>query len=172
MIERGADLDATDLEILALLQEDGRIPNAEIARRLDMAASAIYSRVQKLEEKGVIRGYAALLDPKALGYDLVAFIRIQSAEGARPDDFVEPLSSMAEVQEVHRVVGEDCFFLKVRVADTDALATLLDERIARLPAVASTRTTIALSTAKESTSLPLGTEGEVDADRSSRLAAS
>ena len=157
-------LDATDITILRLLQDDGRMSNAEIARRVDMAPSAIYKRIQKLEDRGVIRGYTALLRPGALGYALVAFVRLQAAEGARPDDFVGPLAGIPEVQELHRVVGEDCFFLKVRVQDTDALATLLDGKIAALPAVASTRTTIALSTAKETQRLPLTAHGEEPAD--------
>lgn len=154
-------LDRTDLDILRLLQEDGRISNAEIARRVGMAPSAIYNRIQKLEDRGVIRGYTALIDPRALGFGLVAFVRLRSAEGSRPEDFIEPLSALSQVQELHRVVGEDCFFLKVRVEDTDALATLLDDEIAALPAVASTQTTIALSTAKDTLAVPLDAlEGE------------
>lgn len=160
MAEMDETLDCTDREILRLLQEDGRISNAEIARRVEMAPSAIYNRIQKLEERGVIRGYTALLDPRALGYGLVAFVRLRSAEGARPPDFIEPLSALPEVQELHRVVGEDCFFLKVRVEDTDALARLLDEEIAALPAVASTQTTIALSTAKDTLRVPIADSGE------------
>lgn len=148
-------LDATDLRILRLLQDDGRISNAEIARRVDLAPSAVYERIRKLEERDVIQGYTAVLRPQALGYGLVAFVRIQAAEGATPDDFIGPLAEIPEVLEMHRVVGEDCFFLKVRVRDTDALAELLDEKVTVLPSVASTRTTIALSTAKESRGLPI-----------------
>lgn len=166
-----ASLDATDVAILRLLQSDGRISNAEIARRVDMAPSAIYQRIQKLEERGVIRGYTVLLEPRELGYGLVAFVRLQAAEGARPDDFVEPLVEIPEVQEIHRVVGEDCFFLKVRVEDTDALAGLLDEKIAVLPAVASTQTTIALSTAKETQSLPLASPEDAEAGQGPSLVA-
>lgn len=152
-------LDATDREILRLLQEDGRISNAEIARRVDMAPSAIYERIRKLEERDVIQGYTALLQPQALGFGLVAFVRIEAAEGARPDDFIDPLVGLPEVMEVHRVVGEDCFFLKIRVRDTDELATVLDEKIAVLPPVAATRTTIALSTPKETRDLPIPEPG-------------
>lgn len=157
-------LDATDREILRLLQEDGRISNAEIGRRVDMAPSAIYERIRKLEERGVIQGYTAILRPQALGYGLVAFVQIEAAEGARPHDF-EPLQELPEVMEMHRVVGEDCFFLKIRVRDTDALARVLDEKIAVLPPVAATRTTIALSSMKETRSLPIPEPG-ADADGS------
>lgn len=160
-------LDEIDLRILRSLQEDGRISNAEIARRLGMAASAIYERIRKLEDRGVIRGYTARLDPKALGYGLVAFVRIQTGDGARLSDTAPALNAMPEVQEAHRVVGEDCFFIKVRVEDTDALARLLDDKIQVLPFVASTKTTIVLNTTKETTHLPLDTvlsDGEEDED--------
>lgn len=150
-----ADLDEIDLRILHALQDDGRISNAEIARRLGMAASAIYERIRKLEERDVIRGYTTRLDPKALGYGLVAYVRIQTGDGARLSETAPALNAMPEVQEAHRVVGEDCFFVKVRVEDTDALARLLDEEIQVLPFVASTKTTIVLNTTKETTRLPL-----------------
>lgn len=148
-------IDEIDRSILKLLQDNARISNAEIARRVDMAASAIFERIRKLEEAGVIRGYTARIDPDAVGYGLVAFVRIQTGEGARLPDTAPHLEAIPEVREVHRVVGEDCFFVKVRVRDTDALAELLDEKVTVLPSVASTRTTIALSTAKESRGLPI-----------------
>lgn len=155
MIQQPGSLDDIDLRILDALQQEGRISNAEIARRLDMAASAIYERIRKLEDRGVIRGYTARLDPAALGYGLVAFVRIQTGEGARLSDTAPALDEMPEVQEAHRVVGEDCFFVKVRVRDTDDLARLLDEKIQPLPFVATTKTTIVLNTTKESSRLPL-----------------
>lgn len=155
MIQPMESLDEIDLRILRTLQAEGRISNAEIARRLDMAASAIYERIRKLEERGVIRGYTAILDPKALGYGLVAFVRIQTGDGAQLSDTAPALNEMPEVQEAHRVVGEDCFFVKVRVRDTDDLARLLDEKIQCLPFVASTKTTIVLNTTKETSRLPL-----------------
>jgi Lrp/AsnC family leucine-responsive transcriptional regulator len=142
-------LDDCDLSILTLLQRNARISNAEIARQVGLAASAVFQRVRKLEEQGVISGYHALLDPHALGENLVAFVLVRTSEGARADATARQLSAIEEVAEVHRVVGDDCFFLKVRVADTDALGTLLDAKIRRLPTVSSTRTTIVLSTTKD-----------------------
>lgn len=142
-------LDDCDLRILALLQENARISNAEIARRVGLAASAVFQRIRKLEEQGVIAGYHARVDPHALGEQLVAFIMVRTGEGARADTTARELAAIEEVAEVHRVVGDDCFFLKVRVPDTDALGTLLDAKIRRLASVASTRTTIVLSTAKD-----------------------
>ena len=148
-------LDATDREILSLLQENARTSNAEIARRVGLAASAIHHRIRKLGDSGVLRGYVARIDPRALGYGLVSFVRVQTGEGARAAEITAALTALAEVQEVHRVVGEDCFFVKVRVRDPQALAELLDERIQAIPNVASTKTTIVLTTAKESVAVPL-----------------
>jgi len=151
----GDSLDETDRAILRILQDNARIANAEIARQVGLTPSAIYQRIRKLEDNGIIRGYTTLTDARRLGYSLVAYIMIRTSEGARTAQTIEPLLQIPAVQEVHRVVGEDCFFVKVRVADTDALAHLLDEQIQPIPTVASTKTTIVLHTAKESLALPL-----------------
>ena len=142
-------LDTTDRRILELLQRDARMANAAIARDVGLAPSAVFQRIRKLESEGVIQGYHARLDPAALQQGLLAFVTVQTGEGARAKETAAMLASIPEVLEVHRVVGEDCFTLKVRVRDTTALGALLDEKIQRLPPVASTRTTIVLSTAKD-----------------------
>lgn len=142
-------LDDIDRRILELLQGDARIANAAIARDVGLAPSAVFQRIRKLESNGVIRGYHAHLDPAAVDQGLLAFVTVKTGEGARAKETAEMLSAISEVLEVHRVVGEDCFFLKVRVRDAQALGALLDEKIQRLAPVASTRTTIVLSTAKD-----------------------
>lgn len=148
-------IDDIDRAILDMLQEDARIANAEIARRVGLAPSAIFQRIRKLEEQAVIQSYTARLNPDALGYGLTAFVTIQTRDGARASEVTRELAAIPEVTEVHRVVGEDCFFLKVRVHDPKALEALLDEKIQPLPSVASTRTTIVLSTGKETAAIPL-----------------
>lgn len=153
-------IDDTDRTILQMLQNDARIANAEIARHIGLAPSAIFQRIRKMEELGVIEGYTARLNPTVLGYGLTAFVMIQTREGARAPEVTRDLASISEVIEVHRVVGEDCFFLKVRVRDPKALEALLDEKIQAIPSVAATRTTIVLSTGKESGAIPLGTPAE------------
>ncbi len=147
-------LDDIDLRILELLRDDARISNAAIARDVGLAPSAIFQRIRKLEAEGVIQGYHAHLDPGAVDQGLLAFVSVQTGEGARAKETAEMLTAIPEVLEVHRVVGQDCFFLKVRVRDTIELGKLLDEKIQRLPPVASTKTTIALTTAKEVTPAP------------------
>lgn len=149
------NLDDKDRAILALLQENARIANAEIARRIELAPSAVFQRIRKLEDAGIIQGYEARLDPRALGHGLVAFVRVQTGEGAHAPEIIAALDRLPMVQEIHRVVGEDCFFVKVRVEDTHVLAELLDEHIQLIPGVASTKTTIVLTTAKETRELPL-----------------
>ena len=148
-------LDAIDRSILALLQDNARLSNAEIGRRIGLATSAVHQRIRKLQERGIILGYAARVDPRSAGFGLAAFVMIRTGEGARSEEITARLRAVPEVLEVHRVVGEDCFFVKVRVHDPDELAVLLDQTIQRIPGVASTRTTIVLQTAKESTALPL-----------------
>lgn len=149
-------IDETDRSILALLQQDARMANAEIARRVGLAPSAIFQRIRKLEENGVIQGYTARVNPRALGYGLVAFVRVQTAPGTTAREVTHELTAIPEVSEIHRVIGEDCFFLKVRVRDPEALEALLDEGLQPLDSVASTKTTIVLSTAKETLTVPLG----------------
>lgn len=149
-------IDETDRSIMALLQQDARMANAEIARRVGLAPSAIFQRIRKLEDRGVIQGYAARLDPRALGYGLTAFVRVQTAAGTTAPEATRQLGAIPEVSEIHRVIGEDCFFLKVRVRDPEALEELLDEGLQPLASVASTKTTIVLSTAKETLTVPLG----------------
>jgi Lrp/AsnC family transcriptional regulator, leucine-responsive regulatory protein len=149
------NLDETDREILRLLQENARLSNAAIARRVGMAPSAVFQRLRKLEERGVVRGYSSRLNARALGFGLVAFIMVQTRDNSPEYDTGALLSALPQVQEVHRVVGEDCFVVKVRVHDTDELAELLEHRIQVIPSIASTRTTIVVKTLKESADLPI-----------------
>lgn len=147
--------DAIDRRILSILQANARASNAEIARDLAMAPSAILERIRKLEQKGVITGYEARIAPRAVGLGLTAFIFVRSDEAAGASRTGKALTDVPEVLEVHHVAGEDCYLVKVRAADTDDLARLLRERFSAIPQLRSTRTTIVLGTLKESTQLTL-----------------
>lgn len=149
------ELDATDARILVLLQENARTSNADIARAIEMAPSAVLERIRRLEARGIIQGYEAKLDPQALGFGLTAFILVRTEERVGSASIGQALARIPEVQEVHHVAGEDCYLVKVRVADTDRLGTLLRERFGRLKSVRNTRTTIVLSTVKDSQQLPI-----------------
>jgi len=148
-------LDGMDRKIIALVQENARISNIEIARQIGMAPSATLERVRKLEAQGVIKGYKAQINPKAVGLDLVAFILIRANESVNSISVGEILARIPEVQEVHHVAGEDCYLMKVRTANTEALGRLLREEIGSIEAVTSTRSTIVLETMKETTDVPV-----------------
>ncbi|MBK8003414.1 MAG: Lrp/AsnC family transcriptional regulator [Gemmatimonadetes bacterium] len=148
-------LDAIDRAILGHLQQNARISNADIARQLDMAPSAILDRIRKLEQKGVIQGYTIRIDPRMVGLGLTAFILVRTEERVGSGAIGEALARLPEVLELHHVAGEDCYLVKVRVADTEALSRLLRDKVGRLKGVRNTRSTIVLSTAKEGGDLPL-----------------
>jgi Lrp/AsnC family leucine-responsive transcriptional regulator len=154
-------LDTTDRAILHLLQGNARISNADIARQLGMAPSAILDRIRKLEQRKVILGYAAHIDPRAVGLGLTAFILVRTEERVGTGTIGHALGKIPEVLEVHHVAGEDCYLVKVRVSDAEGLSRLLRERFGRLRGVRNTRSTIVLTTVKESQALPLDGEDEV-----------
>jgi len=148
-------MDATDRQIIAILQQNARTPNAEIARRIGMAPSAVFERIRKLEERGVIAGYQARLDARAVGLPLVAFVFVRTVEPPGGCDAAARLAALPSVQEVHHIAGEDCYLVKVRAADTEALGRLLREEFGAVPTIQTTRTTIVLGTIKETSELPL-----------------
>ncbi|HVR98095.1 MAG TPA: Lrp/AsnC family transcriptional regulator [Thermoanaerobaculia bacterium] len=147
-------IDDKDREILKILQQNARTSNAEIARQLGMAPSAILERVRRLEASGVIQGYEARIDPVALGYHLTAFVFVGSNDVTGELKTAERLAEIPEVQEVHHIAGEDCFLLKVRAQDARSLGRMLRERMAAIGPL-RTRTTIVLETVRESGQLPL-----------------
>ena len=149
------NFDNIDLTILRTLQRNSRTTTAEIARTLGMAPSAVLERIRKLEGREVIRSYEARLDPDALGLPLLAFVFVQVDESVGHMTAGDRLSEIPNVLEVHHVAGEDCYLLKVRVADTADLGSMLRDEIGAVESVRSTRTTIVLETEKETGSLPV-----------------
>ena len=141
-----------DIKILNIIQQNARITNAEIARQVGLAPSAVLERMRKLEERGVIRGYAADIDANAVGYGLTAFVFVRTSFCG---SIGSTLAKIPEVLEVHDIAGEDCYLLKVRAENTDALGKFFREKLKNLPEIISTRTTIVLQTLKETTALPI-----------------
>ncbi len=148
-------IDDVSLKILRILQEKARIPNVEVARQVGMAPSAVLERIRKLEKQGIIDGYEVRLNPERFGKSLVAYVAVQILE--RNDDMRvgKALSEIAEVQEVHFIAGEDGYLVKLRALNTEQLGKVIRERIACMPEVRATRTTVVLDTLKETSRIPL-----------------
>jgi Lrp/AsnC family leucine-responsive transcriptional regulator len=149
-------LDPVDRQILALLQDNARIPQAEIARTVGLAPSAVLERIRKLEARGVVRDYVTVLDPRALDQRLLAFVAVRTTDRPGEARVSDTLAAIPEVLEAHQVAGDDCLLLKIRARDPEHLSQILRERIGSVEGVRSTRTTIVLETIKESPRLPLG----------------
>jgi Lrp/AsnC family leucine-responsive transcriptional regulator len=141
-----------DRQILALLARDGRMSFTDLGKATGLSTSAVHQRVRRLEQRGVIRGYTAVIDPEAIGLPLTAFISVTPLDQGVPDDVPDQLLGLPEIEACHSVAGEENYILKVRVSTPGALEQLL-ARI-RAAASVSTRTTIVLSTPYESRPLP------------------
>lgn len=148
-------IDELDANILNIIQKNARIPNAEIARQIGMAPSAVLERIRKLEERGIIEGYEVRLNAAELGFGLAAFVFVRTDEAVGRSATASQIAKLPEVQEVHDVAGEDCYLLKVRVKDTLHLTKFMREKLGKIKAIRSTRTTIVLETIKESGKLPV-----------------
>ena len=140
----GVPLDELDRQLLHLLSQDGRRSYADLARDTGLSTSAVHQRVRRLEQRGAVQGYAARLDPVAIGLPLAAFVSIQSIDPAAPDDAPDRLRHLTAVEACHSVAGTESYILQVRVAGPAELEQLLQD--IRAAAGVSTRTTVVLST--------------------------
>lgn len=136
-----------DRKILSLLCRDGRMSFTDLSRETGLSVSATHQRVRRLERRGLIKGYVAVIDPADAGLPLTAFVSIKPFDPAAPDDAPQRLASLAAIEACHSVAGDENYILKVRVASPAALEELLQE--IRALANVSTRTTIVLSTPYE-----------------------
>jgi Lrp/AsnC family leucine-responsive transcriptional regulator len=136
-----------DRQIVRLLVRDGRMSYTDVGKATGLSTSAAHQRVRRLEQRGIIRGYAAVVDSEALGLPLTAFISVKPIDPAAPDDAPERLAGLDEVEACHSVAGEESYILKVRVGAPGDLETLLAK--IRAAANVSTRTTVVLSTPYE-----------------------
>jgi Lrp/AsnC family leucine-responsive transcriptional regulator len=118
-------VDELNLRLLAELQDDARLSNAELGRRVGLSAPAVAERLARLVDDGVITGFHAAVDPRALGYALTAILRIRPAPRELPK-VADLARSTPEVVECHRITGEDCFFMKLHVRDVEHLEEVID----------------------------------------------
>ncbi|HLU45998.1 MAG TPA: Lrp/AsnC family transcriptional regulator [Natronosporangium sp.] len=136
-------MEETDRAIVAALAADGRTSYTELAERVGLSVSAVHQRVRRLEQRGVIRGYAARLSYDAVGLPLTAFVAIRPFDPSQPDDAPERLAHLEEIEACYSVAGEDSYLLLVRVASPPDLERLLQQ--IRSAANVTTRTTVVLS---------------------------
>jgi Lrp/AsnC family transcriptional regulator, leucine-responsive regulatory protein len=120
-------MSTNDARILAVLQRDGRRAYADLGGDVGMSGPSAHERVKKLEARGIITGYAALVDPRAVGYDILAFTWVTQAPGSVAHDLTEAFAAIPEIEECHHITGEADYLIKVRARDTRDL-----ERVLRL----------------------------------------
>jgi Lrp/AsnC family transcriptional regulator, leucine-responsive regulatory protein len=148
-------IDEISLRILKILQKKARIPNVEVARQVGMAPSAVLERIRKLEKQGYIDGYEVRLNPQRFRRGMVGFVHLLTDTGADESIVAARLSAIEEIQEIHFIAGEDGYLIKVRVAGTEELNKLVREKIRPIAGVSATRTSVALSTIKETTRITI-----------------
>ncbi|GAA2270930.1 Lrp/AsnC family transcriptional regulator [Nonomuraea roseoviolacea subsp. roseoviolacea] len=140
-------MEEIDRRIVTLLAKDGRMSFTDLARETGLSVSAVHQRVRRLEKRGVVRGYTAVIDHDAIGLPLTAFVSIKPIDPAAPDDAPDRLAHLTAIEACHSVAGDESYILKVRVASPVALEDLLQQ--IRAAANVSTRTTVVLSTPYE-----------------------
>ncbi len=155
MYNKATSLDSLDFKILGKLMKQGRVTWSELGSFLQLSAPAAAERVRRLEEQGVIMGYSALVDPDAVHCGLTAFIGITLDKPEHRYPFLEKIQQLPEILECHHVAGDEDYLLKIRCSHMRRLESMVSDELKGLPGVTKTRTTIALSTTKETPVLPL-----------------
>jgi len=151
------ELDALDVKILNALQKRGRMTNADLAEKVNLSASACHRRVQRLEEDGVISGYVALVDPRAVDRRSTVFVEI-TLSGQRDETleaFEKGVARIPDVLECHLMAGTADYLLKIVARDTDDFARIHRQYLARLPGIAQMHSSFALRTVRQTTALPV-----------------
>ena len=148
-------MDVIDLKILDLLQDDGRTSHSEIAKTVGLSAPSVGERVKKLENRGIIKRYVALLDPDRVKHPIMSFIAISLDKPIHAKAFLQRIKELDNVLECYHVTGEMDYLLKVRTRTTTALESLISNDLRSLDGVVSTRTSVSLSAPKEETRLTL-----------------
>ena len=150
----GQKLDHIDISLLEVLQKRGRTKRNQLAEQVRLSIPAVSERLRKLEERGIIRSYNAVLDARKVGLGLTAFVFISAESSNYYPQIIQRAAERAEILECHAITGEGSHLLKIKTHTTESLEKLLAE-IQDWPGVKSTRTNIVLSSPKEETALPL-----------------
>jgi Lrp/AsnC family leucine-responsive transcriptional regulator len=157
----GADrLSTNDARILEILQRDGRRPYADLGAEVGMSGPSAHERVKKLEARGAIRGYAAIVDPASVGLGILAFTWITQAPGTAATDLTDDLAAIPEIEECHHITGEADYLIKVRARDTRDLERIL-RQVQATRHVFTTETDVVFSSGFERRPLrlPIETDG-------------
>lgn len=143
--------------MLKILQEDGRISNVELARRINLSQPAAYARRRRLEKRGLVRQYVALLDREKVGYDMLCFVRVslEKHQTQSVEQFRQAVQQMPEVLACYFVTGDFDYLLKVVVRNREDLERFLVQTLTPTPGVAHVYTNLVLSEVKAGTALPL-----------------
>jgi Lrp/AsnC family leucine-responsive transcriptional regulator len=147
-------IDAVDRSILELLQRNGRMKRSELAEHVGLSLPSVSERLRKLEERGYITGYAATLDAKKFGMDVTAFVFVFVDTSRHYDEFLQHIDADGEILECHAITGEGSHLLKIRTKNTASLEEVLS-RIQAWKEVQRTRTSVVLSTRKETLAIDL-----------------
>jgi DNA-binding Lrp family transcriptional regulator len=155
-----SSIDALDRSILAILQDEGRVTNVELANRVGLTAPPCLRRMRALEETGVIRGYHAEIDAAQMGYGIMVFALVSLRSQAEGDlrAFEEHVANLPEVRECHMLNGEIDFILKIVAHDLQSFQTLLTSKLTPAPNVASVKTSLTIRTAKDRCGIPIDTD--------------
>jgi DNA-binding Lrp family transcriptional regulator len=150
-------LDDIDRSILIALQTDGRMSNLDLSRTVGLSPAATHARARRLETAGVIRGYAAIVDPEATGFDLLCLISIsmQLHQATAVERTRDAIRAMPEVLECHHLTGQFDYLLKVALRDRRALERFVLERLTPLPGIVRIQTSVVLAEVKSTTALPI-----------------
>ena len=142
-------MDKIDKTIIELLRENARIANSDIAKHLGMAPSAIWERIKKLEDNNVIQRYCAIINPISVDLNILAYVTISVNSANWSDKLAMQLQEINRVEELHEVIGEDSYLIKVRVKDMEELSEVLKNKIGVIPEISATKTVIAVKSLKE-----------------------
>lgn len=156
-------IDEISQKILHILQEKARIPNVEVARQVGLTPSAVLERIRKLEKSGIIDGYEVKLNPRMFDRNFLSFAWVYP-EKTDEGKVAETLALVPEIQEVHYISGEDCYFIKIRTSGPEALKRILQDRIRKIEGVMATKTHTVLDTYKETSKIPIDSMPDMKTD--------
>lgn len=149
--EKNSELDHFDREILDILSKDGRIPVADLARRIGLSKTPTQVRLKRLQERRYIEGFRAVLNPQMLGQEHVAFAEVKLSDTREKalNEFNQAIQSIPEIEQCHMIAGSFDYLLKIRTSDIQAYRQILGETISMLPHVANTSTFVAMQSVKD-----------------------